>query len=166
MPSRSEATHEMIATLSQSTLCGPPTNLDFLQKILKSPEFNSGHTLTSFLASFSYTPSAIDVIKAGAYTLVQDYPGRPAIGKGIPHSGPMVFVSYFLTFRIADFSAGFFSVPKYGPVFFSHVFTDLSYSRKFRSGKPRWDRRPRDHIRWPEIAFPRYRCGSSMWSCF
>jgi hypothetical protein len=80
----------MLQTLSQSSVCGPPNNLDYLQSILKSTDFESGFTLTSFLSSFSYTPPAIDVIKAGAYTLVQDYPGRPAIGKGIPHSGPMV----------------------------------------------------------------------------
>lgn len=42
-----------------------------------------------FLKSFDFKPSAIDVISAGAYTLIQDLPGRPDVGKGIPHSGAM-----------------------------------------------------------------------------
>ncbi|KAJ4323131.1 hypothetical protein N0V94_002017 [Neodidymelliopsis sp. IMI 364377] len=51
--------------------------------------FSSGETMTSFLQDFKFAPHAIDVISAGAYTLIQDLPGRPTVGKGIPHSGPM-----------------------------------------------------------------------------
>jgi urea carboxylase len=101
-PSRPEAIDGMIRTLSESRLCGPPTNIGFVKSILQSPEFAAGHTLTSFLNSFKYTPAAIDVIKGGAYTLVQDYPGRPSVGKGIPHSGPMDS----LAFQIANIIAG------------------------------------------------------------
>lgn len=101
-PSRPEAINGMITTLSESRLCGPPTNIGFLKSILQSSSFASGYTLTSFLNSFKYTPAAIDVLKGGAYTLVQDYPGRPAVGKGIPHSGPMDS----LAFQIANLIAG------------------------------------------------------------
>jgi hypothetical protein len=76
--------------LSHSTLCGPPTNLDFLHAIVDSNEFRSGYTLTNFLADFKFTPTAIDVISPGMYTTVQDYPGRPTAGRGIPQAGPMV----------------------------------------------------------------------------
>ena len=76
--------------LSHSTICGPPTNLDFLHAIIHSTKFRGGHTLTNFLANFEFTPAAIDVISPGLYTTVQDYPGRPTAGRGIPQAGPMV----------------------------------------------------------------------------
>ncbi|KAJ9659577.1 hypothetical protein H2201_007326 [Coniosporium apollinis] len=87
--SREEAVESMLELLRGSQICGPPTNLDFLASILADEGFKAGRTMTSFLEFFDYAPSAIDVISAGAYTLVQDLPGRPAVGKGIPHSGAM-----------------------------------------------------------------------------
>ncbi|KAI7652402.1 hypothetical protein KC319_g10698 [Hortaea werneckii] len=56
---------------------------------MRDANFQSGRTLTGFLEGFKYEPCAIDVISSGAYTLVQDFPGRPHVGKGIPHSGAM-----------------------------------------------------------------------------
>ncbi|KAL8630287.1 hypothetical protein Q9189_003994 [Teloschistes chrysophthalmus] len=79
----------MHETLAQSRICGPPTNLDFLASILKDSRFEAGNTMTKFLTEFDYSPSAIDVLSAGAYTTVQDYPGRPTMGRGFPHAGPM-----------------------------------------------------------------------------
>ncbi|KAL8654478.1 MAG: hypothetical protein Q9210_001481 [Variospora velana] len=75
--------------LAKSRICGPPTNLDFLTAILEDTEFIAGNTKTKFLDTFQYSPSAISVLSAGAYTTVQDYPGRPSMGKGFPHAGPM-----------------------------------------------------------------------------
>ncbi|KAK5172580.1 uncharacterized protein LTR77_002700 [Saxophila tyrrhenica] len=75
--------------LSRSQICGPPTNLEFLNAIIQDETFKSGNTITSFLKTFEYAPCAIDVISSGAYTLVEDLPGRPNVGKGIPHSGAM-----------------------------------------------------------------------------
>lgn len=75
--------------LSRSHICGPPTNLDFLAAIMRDDVFKSGRTITSFLQDFKFEPAAIDVVSAGAYTLVQDLLGRPTVGKGIPHSGAM-----------------------------------------------------------------------------
>lgn len=86
---RDKAIVGMKTLLDGSSICGPPTNLEFLSEILDDVRFKSGETLTSFLKDFTYTPHAIDVISAGAYTLIQDLPGRPSVGKGIPHSGPM-----------------------------------------------------------------------------
>jgi urea carboxylase len=86
---RNDAIATMSELLTQSSICGPPTNLDFLATILDDQRFKAGETMTSFLQDFKYAPHAIDVISAGAYTLVQDLPGRPTVGKGIPHSGPM-----------------------------------------------------------------------------
>jgi urea carboxylase len=101
-PTRPDAISGMIDALTESRLCGPPTNIGFLKAILQAPGFQAGYTLTSFLNTFKYAPAAIDVIKGGAYTLVQDYPGRPSIGKGIPHSGPMDS----LAFQLANIIAG------------------------------------------------------------
>jgi len=79
-----EAAHKgMALLLSRSMICGPPTNLEYLAAIMQNETFQSGHTLTSFLKTFDFAPSVIDVISAGAYTLVQDLPGRPTVGKGV-----------------------------------------------------------------------------------
>lgn len=88
-PSRAETIRGLQTLLGGSRICGPPTNLEFLAAIVKDPQFKQGHTLTSFLNDFEFKPSAIDVISPGAYTLVQDLPGRPSVGKGIPASGAM-----------------------------------------------------------------------------
>lgn len=86
---RDSAISSMRTLLSESSICGPPTNLEFLSEIMDDSTFRSGHTITSFVQNFKYIPHAIDVISAGAYTLIQDLPARPSVGKGIPHSGPM-----------------------------------------------------------------------------
>ena len=91
--------HDLLAT---SRICGPPTNLSFLTAILSSQPFISGNTPTSLLSSISYTPPAIDVLSGGAYTLVEDYPGRPTMGRGFPHAGPMDP----LAFQIANLLVG------------------------------------------------------------
>jgi urea carboxylase len=86
---RVDAIAGLHSLLVQSCISGPPTNLKFLAAIVDDPRFKAGDTMTSFLQSFDYAPHAIDVVSAGAYTLIQDLPGRPTVGKGIPHSGPM-----------------------------------------------------------------------------
>ena len=91
---RETAMEDLAKFLDQSTVNGPPTNKDFLSAILRHKEIKLGNTLTSFLSNFKYTPPAIDVISGGAYTLVQDFPGRPHVGRGIPHSGPMDPVAF------------------------------------------------------------------------
>ena len=87
--------------LSSSRICGPPTNLEFLATIIEDEVFRTGSTLTSFLSDFKFEPAAIDVITAGAYTLIQDLPGRPSVGKGIPHAGPMDPIAFALANMLA-----------------------------------------------------------------
>ncbi|KAJ5892341.1 urea amidolyase [Penicillium tannophilum] len=86
---RSDAIAGMEEVLRKSSLCGPPINLGFLLAIINNETFKEGNTITKFLESFSYTPNAIDVISGGSYTLVQDFPGRPTVGHGFGHAGPM-----------------------------------------------------------------------------
>ena len=100
--SRNESVQAMHEFLSQSRICGPPTNLDFLASIIKDSQFVFGNTMTKFLTLFNYAPAAIDVISAGAYTTVQDHPGRPTMGRGFPHAGPMDP----LAFQIANLLVG------------------------------------------------------------
>ena len=69
--SRDAAVKGMDLILSRSSICGPATNLDFLAAIMRDETFKSGVTITSFLKTFEFAPSAIDVISAGAQTLVQ-----------------------------------------------------------------------------------------------
>lgn len=101
-PSREQCIRAMHQTLVNSRICGPPTNLEFLASIVEDPQFATGVTMTKFLTTFKYSPSAIDVISAGAYTTVQDYPGRPTMGRGFPHAGPMDP----LAFQIANLLVG------------------------------------------------------------
>ncbi|TID21255.1 urea carboxylase [Venturia nashicola] len=46
----------MTRLLTESRICGPPTNLAFLAEIMSDPEFQKGNTLTSFLAHFKICP--------------------------------------------------------------------------------------------------------------
>ena len=101
-PSRGDTIKGMHKTLIQSKICGPPTNLGFLAAILQDPHFIAGDTLTKFLETFKYSPAAIDVVSGGAYTQIQDYPGRPSMGRGFPHAGPMDP----LAFQIANMLVG------------------------------------------------------------
>lgn len=78
---RSAAIQGLEMVLSRSDICGPPNNLDFLASIMADDRFKAGDTLTSFLQDFKYTPAAIDVISGGSYTLIQDSPGRPTVGR-------------------------------------------------------------------------------------
>lgn len=68
---RSASIKGMDLLLSRSQICGPPSNLDFLAAIMSDDTFKSGNTITSFLKTFEYAPGAIDVISAGAQTLVE-----------------------------------------------------------------------------------------------
>jgi urea carboxylase len=99
---REEAIKNMRELLTGSRICGPPTNLEFLAAILEDTTFASGKTMTKFLTSFKFEPAAIDILQGGAYTLIEDWPGRPTVGRGFSHAGPMDP----LAFRIANLLVG------------------------------------------------------------
>ena len=101
-PNRDNTIKAIHRVLCDSRICGPPTNLEFLATIVADPKFAEGETMTKFLSNFEYSPAAIDVIAGGAYTQVQDYPGRPTMGRGFPHAGPMDP----LAFQVANFLVG------------------------------------------------------------
>ncbi|KAH7129878.1 putative urea amidolyase [Dactylonectria estremocensis] len=99
---RDEAISGMELVLQKSTVSGPPINMDFLLAIIQDATFQKGNTVTKFLDSFNYVPPAIDVISGGSYTLIQDYPGRPTVGHGFGHAGPMDPIA----FRAANILVG------------------------------------------------------------
>lgn len=86
---RETATKNLISYLEEIKIHGPPTNVAYLIEILKTENFHTGFTLTSFLNSFEFQPSLIEFEEAGAYTTVQDLPGRVSVNGGIPQSGPV-----------------------------------------------------------------------------
>lgn len=99
---RDQAMAGLKELLEGTQISGPPTNLSFLAAILDDKTFKTGVTLTKFLSTFDYQPAAIDIVAGGAYTLIQDWPGRPTVGRGFGHSGPMDP----LAFRIANLLVG------------------------------------------------------------
>lgn len=102
--SHDNAVEKMIAALTKSKVQGCPTNIQYLAAIVDSDAFRQGDTTTAFLSSeaFHFTPCTIDVISAGTYTTVQDWPARLGVGNGIPEAGPMDSLS----FRLANIIAG------------------------------------------------------------
>ncbi|RLV84363.1 putative urea carboxylase [Meyerozyma sp. JA9] len=102
-PSRDKARLSMIQALSKSHIQGPTHNIDYLAEILKSSNFSTGKTLTTFLTTdFEYQPNLIEFVKPGSYTTIQDYPGREDVGHGVPLSGP----SDPLFFQLANIIVG------------------------------------------------------------
>ncbi|EGV63815.1 hypothetical protein CANTEDRAFT_121521 [Yamadazyma tenuis ATCC 10573] len=102
-PDRQKATKGMIEVLENTKIYGPTNNIDYLTEILKSEAYQSGNTLTSFLnTTFKFEPSLIEFVKSGAYTTIQDLPGREACSAGVPLSGP----ADPLSFQIANLLVG------------------------------------------------------------
>lgn len=99
---RAAAQKKMLATLVDTTLQGTQSNLEYLKKVVASDMFVSGNTLTNSLASFKFDSCSLQVLDPGIFTTVQDYPGRIAVGHGVPPGGPMDDVSS----RVANILVG------------------------------------------------------------
>ncbi|MGH8778889.1 urea carboxylase [Paraburkholderia sp.] len=98
---RAAAISAMTRALDATRLSGIATNLDYLRKIVASEGFVSGDVSTRYLDGFTYRPNVIEVIDAGTYTTVQDYPGRVGYWDiGVPPSGPMDDWAFRLANRI------------------------------------------------------------------
>jgi urea carboxylase len=87
---RDRAIAKMQLALAHSQITGIETNLDYLSQIIIDPNFKSGNLSTKFLSHFSYLPQTIDVLEAGTFSTIQDYPGRIGYWNvGVPPSGAM-----------------------------------------------------------------------------
>nr|UWK20132.1 urea amidolyase_carboxylase protein [Trichoderma polysporum] len=90
---RVAAQKKMLAILANTALQGTQSNLEYCSRILESEMFASGNTLTNSLSTFKFDSCSLQVIDPGVFTTIQDYPGRIAVGHGIPPGGPMDDVS-------------------------------------------------------------------------
>ncbi|KAM3501830.1 hypothetical protein MY10362_005262 [Beauveria mimosiformis] len=86
---RSAAQAMMLKVLTNTALQGTQTNMEYLAKIIASPMFVNGQTLTNSLSNFHFESCSLQVLDPGVLTTLQDYPGRVHVGHGIPPGGPM-----------------------------------------------------------------------------
>lgn len=98
---RDEALDKLRDALARTQLHGIATNLAFLRQIAADTRFAAGALSTRFLDNFDFHPAALEVLEAGTYTSVQDYPGRVGYWNiGVPPSGPMDDYAFQLANRI------------------------------------------------------------------
>ncbi|MHC0505926.1 urea carboxylase [Achromobacter aegrifaciens] len=98
---REAALDKLAHALARTRLHGIATNLDYLRQIVDDARFRAGELSTRFLETFAYRPAAIEVLAAGTYTSVQDYPGRVGYWDiGVPPSGPMDDYAFRMANRI------------------------------------------------------------------
>ena len=87
--SREEALASLRHGLSETTIYGIETNLDYLQALLASEPVQAGRYFTNTLAHFQFEKFAFEVLTPGTMTTVQDFPGRLGYWDvGVPPSGP------------------------------------------------------------------------------
>nr|WP_318381799.1 urea carboxylase [uncultured Enterobacter sp.] len=99
--SRDEALAALRAALNATQLHGIATNLDYLRHITASDAFQRGNAWTRMLDAFTPTTRAIEVLKPGTWSSIQDYPGRLGYWDiGVPPSGPMDDLAFRLANRI------------------------------------------------------------------
>jgi len=100
---RQHAIAKLDEQLGEFSIHGIETNIDYLRLLLNTEVISTGYCLTSTLASVLTSEQAsgpcyrhaIEVIRAGTMTTIQDYPGRSGYWPvGIPPSGPFDDVSF------------------------------------------------------------------------
>ena len=98
---RTEALAQLEEALSETHIDGIETNLHYLRTVLNDAVFRDGLTFTRYLAGLRYAPQTLEVLQAGTFTTVQEYPGRVGFWDvGVPPSGPMDDLSLRLANRI------------------------------------------------------------------
>ncbi|MCF1471393.1 urea carboxylase [Agrobacterium vitis] len=87
---REAAIAALQSALSETSISGIETNLDYLSAIAASDLFASGDVATTALKDFSFVPDVVEVIAPGAQSSLQELPGRLGLWHvGVPPSGPM-----------------------------------------------------------------------------
>lgn len=98
---RDSAVVALQLALNATRLDGIETNLHYLKSIVKAESFTEGQLVTKSLASHSYQPNSIEVLRSGTMTTIQDFPGRTGYWEvGVPPSGPMDNLSFRLGNRL------------------------------------------------------------------
>lgn len=87
---RDEALQKLRWALNETVVSGCITNIDYLRLIANSQMFETAQVATKVLDSYDYCPTALEILSPGAYTTVQDFPGRKGYWHiGVPPSGCM-----------------------------------------------------------------------------
>jgi urea carboxylase len=103
---RGEALAKLSKALGDCRIAGIESNLDYLKQLLVEPVVRQGKITTKFLGTYKYRSNAIDVLKPGTQSTVQDYPGRLGYWAiGVPPSGPMDALAFRLANRLVGNSA-------------------------------------------------------------
>ncbi|XBW35917.1 hypothetical protein QEN19_001491 [Hanseniaspora menglaensis] len=115
---RKECLAKLNQALNETSVYGCITNIDYLRSIAASEMFADAKMHTKILDTFDYEAKAIEIVSPGAYTTVQDYPGRVGYWRiGVPPSGPMDSYSHRLANRIVgnDYKAPAIEITLNGP---------------------------------------------------
>jgi urea carboxylase len=100
---RDRAIFKLQTTLTNTTIAGIETNLDYLICAISQPEYQAGNIHTQFLNTFNYQPRSIDILDPGIQTTIQDYPGRIGYWDvGVPPSGPIDHLAFRLGNRLLN----------------------------------------------------------------
>ncbi|OBA24386.1 urea amidolyase [Metschnikowia bicuspidata var. bicuspidata NRRL YB-4993] len=100
---RNDALKKLRQALNETAISGCISNIDYLRSIANSEMFETAKVATKVLDSFDYRPTAFEVVSPGAYTTVQDFPGRKGYWHiGVPPSGCMDEYA----FRLANRAVG------------------------------------------------------------
>jgi urea carboxylase len=100
---RAAAISQLQTTLTNTTIAGIETNLDYLFQAISQPEYQAGNIHTRFLNTLNYQPRSIDILDPGIHTTIQDYPGRLGYWDvGVPPSGPIDHLAFRLGNRLLN----------------------------------------------------------------
>ena len=87
--------------LGLTRIGGVETNLDCLRACVSHPDFAAAQAMNSIVDRVVHRGSSVEVVTAGTFSIVVDYPGRIGYWPvGIPPSGPMDDLSHRLANRI------------------------------------------------------------------
>lgn len=120
---RAEALSKLRKALNETVVYGCVSNIDYLRSVANSKMFEEATMHTKILDSYDYKPNAFELTNPGAYTTVQDYPGRVNYWRiGVPPSGPMDSYSFRLANRIVGnhFKAPAIEITLNGPSILFH----------------------------------------------
>lgn len=120
---RNDALIKLRKALNETVVYGCITNVDYLRSIANSKMFEDCKMHTKILDSYKYQPTAFEVLNPGAYTTVQDYPGRKGYWHiGVPPSGCMDEYAFRIGNRIVgnDKKAPGIEITLTGPKFLFH----------------------------------------------
>lgn len=104
---RNDALKKLRQALNETAISGCITNIDYLRSIANSQMFETAKVATKVLDSYDYKPTALEILAPGAYTTVQDYPGRKGYWHiGVPPSGCMDEYAFRVANRAVGNAAG------------------------------------------------------------